>query len=44
MLSNNFRGPILRVEMASYHLKDMYSVSFAFMRKPMLPAGCSRLC
>ena len=39
-LSTNFRGLLLRVEIALSHLKHMYSVSFAFTWKEMLPAAC----
>ena len=36
-LSINFRGLLLRVNMVPYHLKQMNSVLFVFMKRPMPP-------
>ena len=44
ILSINFRGLPLQVEMAPSHLKYMNSVLFAFTWRPLPPAACSRLC
>ena len=43
-LSTNFRGLPLRIEIAPSCLKHMYSVLFAFTKRPMPSAACSRLC
>ena len=43
-LSSNFRGLLLKVEMAPCHLKHTNSLLFAFMQMQMPPAACSRLC
>ena len=40
----NFRGLLLKVEMAPSRVKHMYSVLFAFPWGSMPPASCSRLC
>ena len=43
-LSTNFRGLPLRKEMAPSRLKQLNSVLFVFMWRPMVPAACCRLC
>ena len=43
-LSTNFRGLPLRVEMAPFCLKYMYSVLLAFTWSPVSPDAYSRLC
>ena len=42
--STNFRGLPLKMEMALFCWKHMYSVLFAFTWMPMPPAASSRLC
>ena len=43
-LSTNFRGLLLRVEIAPPHLKHKYSVLFVFTWKPVPSAIYSRVC